>query len=144
MTYINVHLLQLHFVSKAFATRIIHKSSTMSTTNCLPEESQALVAALRDAVGIEVSSLLSDNDCMRFVRARKGDIAKATVMASEWATWWQTPFEDEEHKGISPSTILKNRVDDPNEQLYTDLVHNSATTPFENNTCSLVLIEYKV
>ena len=96
-----------------------------STSYQLPEEQQAQVAALRDAVGIEVSSLLTDNDCMRFVRARKGDITKAAAMASDWAAWWQKPFEDEELKGISPSSILKVQEVDPTEQLYTDLVRSS-------------------
>jgi hypothetical protein len=102
-----------------------HNRMSTSTSYQLPEEQQAQVAALRDAVGIEVSSLLTDNDCMRFVRARKGDITKAATMASDWAAWWQKPFEDEELKGISPSTILKVQEVDPNEQLYTDLVRST-------------------
>lgn len=94
----------------------------MSTPSPLPAESQAQVAALREAVTDEVSALMTDNDCMRFVRARKSDITKAAAMASDWAAWWQTPFADEELKDITPRTILRVQEVDPNEQIYTELV----------------------
>ena len=96
--------------------------STSSTPYQLPAETQAQVIALREAVGAEVSALLTDNDCMRFVRARKNDITKAAAMASDWAVWWQTPFADEELKDITPSNILKIQEVDPTEQIYIDLV----------------------
>jgi hypothetical protein len=96
----------------------------MSACYQLPAESQAQVAALRDAVGVEVSALLSDQDCMRFVRARKSDITKAAAMANDWAAWWMTPFADAELKDVTPSNILRVQEIDPTEQIYTDLVRS--------------------
>ena len=102
---------------------IIKQNMTTTTTPYeLPAEKQAQVKELREAVGPETSALLTDNDCMRFVCARKNDMPKAVAMASAWATWWQTPFVDEELKDISPSTILRVHEVDPLEQVYTDLV----------------------
>jgi hypothetical protein len=94
----------------------------MSTPYQLPVEIQAQVTSLREVVGAEVSALLSDNDCMRFVRARKNDITKAASMATDWAAWWETEFTDEELKGVTPSNILRVQEVDPMEQIYTDLV----------------------
>lgn len=93
----------------------------MSTSQELPEENRAQVTALRDAVTVEVSSLLTDYDCMRFVRARKGDITKAATMASDWAAWWQTPFTEDALKDLTPSSILRTQEVDPTEEMYKEL-----------------------
>lgn len=86
-------------------------------------ENQAYIAELRETVDKKVSDLLTDNDCMRFVRARKTNIKKAAEMATAWAEWWQTPFDIEDMSHMSPSNILKTQPEDPTEELYTELVH---------------------
>lgn len=93
----------------------------MSASSQLSEQEMAQVVALRDALGTEMSAMLTDNDCMRFVRARKNDISKAANMASNWATWWKTPFADESLKHMSPSNILHLQEVDPDEDIYTEL-----------------------
>lgn len=87
----------------------------------LSSEDQEYVSQFREAVGSEVSAMLADNDCMRFVRARKKNIKKAAQMATSWAEWWKTPFEEESVKEFSPSTILKLQTEDPKEDMYTEL-----------------------
>ena len=87
-----------------------------------PEGEIKQIVALREAVGDDVSALMSDSDCMRFVRARKNDITKAAAMATDWATWWQTPFEEESLNGLKPCNLILDRLVDPEEHIYSELV----------------------
>ncbi len=98
-------------------------SDSNSSTSQQSAENQALIAQLREALGgQDASSLLSDRDCMRFIRARKFDIDKASVMAAAWMTWWNTPFggeEDGDLQHTTPSNILTMQEVDPTEDVYT-------------------------
>lgn len=63
-----------------------------------------------------IRKTLTDDDCFRFIRARKGDIHLAVEMCEEWYRWWNTILT----RGVSPKTILDD-ITDPNEEAYTRL-----------------------
>jgi hypothetical protein len=48
-----------------------------------PEE-EALIADVRAEVGAFISSAVEDMDCLRFLRARKSDVALASTMLKNW------------------------------------------------------------
>ena len=48
-----------------------------------PEE-QTLIAAVRAEIGHYISSVMEDMDCLRFLRARKSDVALASTMIKNW------------------------------------------------------------
>lgn len=50
------------------------------------------VVELRALIPPELSALLSDGDCSRFLRARSQNAAKAADMIVKWGKWWHTPL----------------------------------------------------
>ena len=50
----------------------------------LSDEERALVEELRTVVGQKISSTMDDMDCMRFLRARKSNIDRASTMVKNW------------------------------------------------------------
>jgi len=95
-----------------------------NSTSQQSTENETLISQLREALGgQEAASQLSDRDCMRFIRARKFDIEKASAMAAAWITWWNTPFggeDDGDLQHTTPSNILTMQEVDPTEEIYTE------------------------
>lgn len=50
-------------------------------------EEKDLISSLRSAVGPLISSSVEDMDCLRFLRARKSNVALATTMLQNWYIW---------------------------------------------------------
>ncbi len=84
------------------------------------EVSQELILQFRESVGSEVANDLSDLDCVRFLRARNGNIVKASTMATNWYTWWHTSLSGRNPESVTPATIL-HQIDDQWEPVITDL-----------------------
>lgn len=71
----------------------------------------------------DAAAMLTNSDCHRFIRARKGDIEKAVEMANAWSTWWITDLP-----GIDPPVCprdILNELEDPHEHVYKELVPHS-------------------
>lgn len=56
------------------------------------ESSDPKVVELRAIIPAELSALLSDGDCSRFLRARSQNAVKAADMIVKWGKWWHTPL----------------------------------------------------
>jgi hypothetical protein len=70
------------------------------------EISGELIGEFRTAVGSDVSNSLGDDDCIRFLRARNGNITKASAMATTWYEWWHTSLSGSNAEDLTPATIL--------------------------------------
>jgi hypothetical protein len=70
------------------------------------EISGELIAEFRTSVGSELSETLGDNDCGRFLRARNGNVTKASAMAIAWYEWWHTSLSGSNSEDLTPATIL--------------------------------------
>lgn len=57
---------------------------------------------------------LSENDCLRFLRARKFDLEKAIELAEKWYEWYYSPLPGSD--GITPANILDKP--DPKEHIF--------------------------
>jgi hypothetical protein len=66
-----------------------------------PEE----ISALRGAIGEAASAEMSDWDCVRFLRARNGDLRKATEMVQRWYEWRHTELPGT-HRGVTPANLI--------------------------------------
>jgi hypothetical protein len=84
--------------------RAIHNKS--SNRWLLMEISGELIGEFRTAVGSDVSNSLGDDDCIRFLRARNGNITKASAMATTWYEWWHTSLSGSNAEDLTPATIL--------------------------------------
>jgi hypothetical protein len=69
------------------------------------------IAQLREAIGTEASGALLDHDCIRFLRARNGNVTKAAAMATTWFEWWHTSLSGHNPNDLTPATILTQIVD---------------------------------
>jgi hypothetical protein len=69
---------------------------------------ESLISELRESVGEKISSALSDNDCLRFLRARVGSVERAAEMIVSWYKWRHTLLEPlpPDQLRFSPSTML--------------------------------------
>jgi hypothetical protein len=59
--------------------------------------------------------ILTNEDCLRFLRARKWNQEDAVKMATDWWTWYNAPLDSTGL--ITPRNILDN-IEDENEHLY--------------------------
>lgn len=84
---------------------------------CLSEESDPLSSFRRLLSECpELNAYLHDRDCRRFLKARKGDVAKANAMAVRWWQWYNAPL-----KGAINSCCPRNillEIQDPKEEIY--------------------------
>ena len=83
------------------------------------------VTELRAAISVETSEHLTDSDCLRFLRARNHDVAKASVMINHWAEWWYKPLpgtEDTEQP-IRPKDAFA--IPDKKEHIYREMLPHS-------------------
>jgi hypothetical protein len=93
----------------------------MTAPELLPDQ----IAALREVLNPATNELLSDHDCMRFLRARQMNLEKAAEMSNAWGVWVQTPLPGSA-QGRTPLTILED-IDDPNEDFYARLCPHCIT-----------------
>ena len=84
------------------------------------EISQDLINEFRQVVGVEASNDLSDFDCIRFLRARNGNVTKASNMALNWYTWWHTSLSGRNTDDTIPANILA-KVEDHFEPIVIEL-----------------------
>jgi hypothetical protein len=75
------------------------------------------VVELRKRITPEVSKLLTDSDCMRFLRARSMNTAKAAEMVAKWGVWWEAKLPGTD---ILPREITLHA--DSKEVVYRDLM----------------------
>jgi hypothetical protein len=113
--------MKLADISKNETTPESETAKTESTAASTPlpasEEADPRVATLRANITEELNSLLTDYDCLRFLRARSYDIKKTTEMVKKWGEWWATPLVGTE---ILPGDITKKP--DPQEPTYRELL----------------------
>jgi hypothetical protein len=88
-------------------------------TPCLADTRPAdpAVVELRKRITPEVSKLLTDSDCMRFLRARSMNTAKAAEMVAKWGVWWESKLPG---TNILPREITLHP--DSKEVVYQDLM----------------------
>jgi hypothetical protein len=70
-----------------------------------------IIAEFRGAVGENISQEMMDTDCLRFLRARKGIISEAVMMAQNWYDWRHTllePLSIENGLRFSPNIIMSS------------------------------------
>ena len=72
------------------------------------ESHEEFISAVRTQIGPTISSLVTDHDCLRFLRARQGDVTQATAMLRRWHEWRHTLLEPSTPTGLpySPNIIL--------------------------------------
>ena len=83
---------------------------------------------VRTALSVDVNSLLSVEDCHRFLKAKNYNLNKAVDMINKWAVWWNSPLLD--HKivdtSLRPRDLFIVRSDDK-EHLSADSFLSSNT-----------------
>lgn len=87
----------------------------------------AMISTLRERLEPAVSAAMSHWDCVRFIRARNGDITKAKRMIDEWWEWRHTELPGA-HRGVTPANILRTTNDrhlllHPQKELLTHMLH---------------------
>lgn len=80
-----------------------------------PLDVEAKLAELRKSLTDDVNEMLNDNDCHRFLTARKYDIPKTLEMVNKWAHWFKNPFTDldcqPDIKNLCPKDCLAHETD---------------------------------
>ncbi len=81
----------------------------------------AKLAELRALLSSDVSSEVTDDDCHRFLAARKYDVPVSLDLINKWSVWYKTPFSDYklENKILRPCDLLTN-LGDNKEHLVGD------------------------
>lgn len=67
-----------------------------------------------ELIKIEIKEILTENDCKRFLRARKWDIEKAIELTEKWYNWYISPIPG--GNGSTPRNILDKP--DPKEHIF--------------------------
>lgn len=70
-----------------------------------------IINEFRLLLGDNISLELNDFDCLRFLRARKGNIEQAVIMAQNWYDWRHTllePFNSSNGLRFSPNIIMSS------------------------------------
>jgi hypothetical protein len=75
-----------------------------------------IILEFRTALGDNISREMTDRDCLRFLRARKGNIPLAVTMTNNWYDWRHTlmePMNSESPLCYSPNIIMcsPNKLD---------------------------------
>ncbi len=80
------------------------------------------LSELRKLLRPEISSILNDEDCLRFLRSNKFDMSKSYTHINKWGNWWNVPFPDWqiENKNLKPSDLL-TQLPDNKEHLATEV-----------------------
>jgi hypothetical protein len=74
------------------------------------------VSHFRSLLAADLSSAVSDEDCKRFLVARKHDTEKALLMINQWWQWWNAPYPSCD--GLTPATMLNaDNITDPDIDL---------------------------
>lgn len=84
------------------------------------EPSDPRVQVLRKRIPPELTGLLSEADCLRFLRARNYNIEKTTEMIEKWGKWWFTPLPGTD---MLPKDAASGP--DPHEEVYRELMPHS-------------------
>lgn len=84
------------------------------------EPSDPRVQVLRKRIPTELTGLLSEADCLRFLRARNYNIEKTTEMIEKWGKWWFTPLPGTD---MLPKDAASGA--DPHEEVYRELMPHS-------------------
>lgn len=83
------------------------------------------IARFRGQLADDLNAAITDQDCKRFIVARKNDIDKAVLMINEWWKWWNTPYPSCD--GLTPATMLNvDNLEDPD----IDIVNRCAPHTF--------------
>jgi hypothetical protein len=89
--------------------------------------SDETIATLRSRLDEPISKGMSDMDCVRFIRARSGDLTKAKDMIDKWWAWKHSELPGSQ-SGITPANILRTTKDthlllSPQKMLLPHLLH---------------------
>jgi hypothetical protein len=92
---------------------------------------------LRETLSPGVNVALSNADCLRFLTARKYDIDKASLMASEyWEWYYNTPFGSSDNARTPRNMIDLDCIEDPQREIMDELVPHSFSG-FSKNGCPI-------
>jgi hypothetical protein len=94
----------------------VHIHPEMITKRDIVEQPDTI--ELRRAIDTGASSLLTENDLQRFLRARLHDVSKAADMVNHWYKWWNTPLPGCEN--MLPAMTAD--CADVNEHIYQELM----------------------
>lgn len=81
---------------------------------------ETALAAVRSQLTSEINDSVTDDACLRYLRAKNGDVAKATEMAKFWSSWFPAVLPGSKY---SPKTILSEP--DCNEHIYREFMPHS-------------------
>ena len=82
------------------------------------------IQQFRSLLSKDLDSAITDEDCKRFLVARKHDMDKAVEMITEWWKWWHTPYPS--CNGLTPANILNvQNIEDPKGDIINRLVPHS-------------------
>mmetsp|Transcript_39691 Transcript_39691/g.40453 ORF Transcript_39691/g.40453 Transcript_39691/m.40453 type:complete len:337 (-) Transcript_39691:320-1330(-) len=86
---------------------ITNETQSIPNTVSMTTDAQ-LVKEFRNILSNDINSALTDNDCLRFLRARPGQITKSKQMVEAWWKWRNTPLKHKCGDGhvITPENIL--------------------------------------
>lgn len=85
---------------------------------------EKLLSDFKALLPAELDEYLSDDDCLRFLRARKKNAEKAAEMAIEWWSWFNKAVPAHSRGNVTPKDIL-NPVEDINEDIFIRLTPHS-------------------
>lgn len=104
--------------SPSLSAADIKEDEAVSDVNSnIKTPSDPVVVQLRTAIASNLSELLSDSDCLRFLRARNGNVTKAADMITKWGAWWDTVLPGTE---VKPGEVTSKP--DEQEAVYTELM----------------------
>lgn len=81
------------------------------------------IEELRNRVGKDVSDIMSDLDCKRFIIARQFNMDKVELMVKNWYEWYTKPIEDCSTPNLTPMNIAT--FPDAEEHIYTKFMPHS-------------------
>jgi len=67
----------------------------------------------------DLAQAVSDEQCVRFLRARNLNMQDSVRMITNWWTWWNSPLLGTD--STLPKNILRDAIEDPKEDLYTQI-----------------------
>lgn len=102
---------------KVVTDEVVSEPFSVSTKIETSESTDPRVVELRALLPAELSALLTDGDCSRFLRARSYNITKAVDMLLKWGKWWETPLPGMD---VLPKDICSKP--DEQEDVYTRML----------------------
>lgn len=84
---------------------------------CVTQVEADLIPQLKSRLSDDLAAIVSDDQCIRFLRARNLDLEKSSAMLTAWWKWWNSPLPGT--TDTLPKNVLPDSVEDPKEDVYT-------------------------